>query len=124
MTPGPLAGGDHPVALGQVQGHRLLDDDVLARLGGQAGRLAVQVVGQAEHDQVDLGEVEQRRKSVKWWGIPRSAANRSAWPGVGDATATTWAPGTLRRASWWIDVMKPEPIRPTRTVSVAVDMIF
>ena len=55
--PGSLAGGDHPVALGQAQGHRLLDDDVLAGQGGLEGRLAVQVVGQAEHDQVDLRTV-------------------------------------------------------------------
>ena len=58
---GPFAGGDHPVALGEVHRHRLFDDDVLAGFGGQACRLAVQVVGQAEHDQVDLAEVQEAR---------------------------------------------------------------
>src|SRR5690349_1454657 len=49
--------------------------------------------------------------------MPRSAANRSAWPGVGEQTATTDAPGTRRKASAWIAETKPLPIRPTRTVS-------
>src|SRR5690348_10649355 len=52
--------------------------------------------------------------------MPRSYANRSAWPGVGEATATTSAPATRRSASAWIAVMNPEPTSPTRTVSIAL----
>ena len=43
---GPLAGGDHAVAFREVEGHGLLDDDVLARRRRLAGHLAMQVVGE------------------------------------------------------------------------------
>ena len=57
--PSPLAGGDHPVAFREVQGHRLFHHHVLPRLGRAAGHLAMQVVGDPENHEVDVLEVEQ-----------------------------------------------------------------
>ena len=58
---GTVAGGNHPVALGEVHRHWLFDDDVLAGFRGQACRFAVQVIREAEHHEIDLAEVQEGR---------------------------------------------------------------
>src|SRR5579884_80770 len=53
--------------------------------------------------------------------MPRCWAKRAALPGVGEATATTSAFGTKCWKAWaWMSATKPEPIRPTFTVSCMV----
>ena len=90
---------------------------MLPRLGGQAGRLAVQVVGQAQHDEVDLGEVEQGAVIGEVAGDAPLAGEPLGAARGGRGDGDDLGPATRRKASWWMDVMNPEPIRPTRTVS-------
>ena len=87
--------------------------------GGRVARcLAVEVVGEAEHDDVDIGEVEERAVFREVEGDSAVGGEALAWPGEGDATATTSTPGIVRKASKWIEVTNPDPRSPTRTVSL------
>ena len=52
---GVFARLDHGAALGGVEGHGLLAEDVFARFGGADGVLGVHVVGEADVDGVDVG---------------------------------------------------------------------
>ena len=56
---GLQAGLDHSVALLQVEGHRLLADDVLACGRGVHGHPGVQVVGTGDGDSVQVGQAQQ-----------------------------------------------------------------
>ena len=56
----PLGGFDHPCRLGQADGHRLFDNDVLAPLGGQEYVWAVERVGCGDPDGIDIRIVAQR----------------------------------------------------------------
>lgn len=53
------AGGDHPVGLGEVQTKRLFDHRVFAGRRGGQHRLAVQMIGHAADDHLDLWAGEQ-----------------------------------------------------------------
>ena len=54
---GGLAGGDHGLGFGDVDGHGLFAEDMLAGLGGADGVLGVHGVGQRDVDGVDGGVV-------------------------------------------------------------------
>ena len=50
---GGFAGGDHPLTLGDIDGHGLFAEDVLAGLGRANGEVGVHGVGQRDVDGVD-----------------------------------------------------------------------
>ncbi len=52
--PGLVHGSLHGAQIRQVHGHRLLDQDMFARLGGLNGLGSVQVIGRAQDDDVYL----------------------------------------------------------------------
>jgi hypothetical protein len=56
----PFCGLDHPFRLGQVDGHRLFDNDVLATLSSQDHVRAVARVGCGDPDGIDIRIVAQR----------------------------------------------------------------
>ena len=49
-----LAGGDHPIGLGQVETEGFLHNDVLAGRGGIQSNLAMQGIGNPDHDHIDV----------------------------------------------------------------------
>ena len=96
---GPLASGDHPVAFGEIQRHRLFDDDVFAGFGRQAGDFAMQVIGDAQDDQVNFLEVEQPAKIGE---VMRDSSLRGELLGTAGrrrCDGDTSLPRTLRKAS-------------------------
>ena len=96
---GRAAGRDHPVGLGQVQAQRLLDHDVLAGRGGIEHDLAMQMIGNADHHQLDLRPRQQARGNRSARRECRSAGpTAAALPGVGEATAASSACGQCRNA--------------------------
>ncbi len=80
---GMLTGSNHLVALGQVHGHWLFDDDVFAGLRGLARDGAMQVVRKSEYDQLEVLDVEQGPKIDVMPGnspLVRKAVGRLACP--------------------------------------------
>ena len=67
---GSIARGDHAIALLETGRHRLFNDDVFAGGGGRLRRFTMEVVWQAEHDQVDLLHLQHRSVIDKPMGNP------------------------------------------------------
>ena len=96
---------DQRLGLGDVVGQRLLQQDVLA--GGQRrlGDLGVEVAGQADVDEVDVGPLDDARQSVAVSSQPY-AAPAAATCAASRPTRTVWRTGgtsgkkarTLRQA--------------------------
>ena len=57
-SPGALGGGDHRIGLADVDGHRLLAEDVAAGLQGGDGDLGVEGVRRHDDDDVRAGRLE------------------------------------------------------------------
>lgn len=55
--PGSFSGGDRPVRVLERHGHRLLHEDVLARLGGSDDELSMRAGRGRDNDGVDVGVV-------------------------------------------------------------------
>ena len=100
LHPACAAGVDHAVALGEVHGHGLLDDDVLAGRRRRHDGLAMQIIGQAQARRAGSRAAgtfrDSRQTSV---GCRRFSANVRTCSIVGEATASTSASGTWASAS-------------------------
>ena len=99
-TPAVAAGGDHGVRVGQAEGHRLLDQDVLAGAGGGQGLGRVPPAGGAHADGVHVGAGQERL-------VARLAGHAELRGGVGGAEASARrhrdepAPGVAAIACAW-----------------------
>jgi hypothetical protein len=80
----PFCGLDHPFRLGQADGHRLFDNDVLAALGGQDDVWAVARIGCGNPDGIDVRIVAQRLdRGVGLDSICRLEQLERSWVDVG-----------------------------------------